>query len=347
MFIKNGWYVAAWGNEIGRELTQRWIIGEPLVLFRTEAGMAVALEDRCPHRRASLSKGRLIGDTVQCGYHGITFDCSGGCVSIPGQDKVPPAMAARSYPIVEKWKWIWVWMGDPAAADESLLPDFHYNDAPGWVATGGCLPVKANYQLLTDNLLDLTHETYVHGKTIGNSAIVETPISYRVEGNEVHVERIIRNAPPPPLFQRVHPFEGNIDRWQIIRFHMPAHISIDARGLPTGTTDIAGGLRWFSINSITPVDERNSLYYWTITRCFALENDAITKLIGDQILKTFMEDVDILEAQQVMIETDQRQLPEVSIRADSGSVSARRIVTRLAEAASSSFDERMTSEVAR
>jgi len=346
MFIKNGWYVAAWGNEIGRELTQRWIAGDPLVLYRTEAGKVVALEDRCPHRRASLAKGRLVGDTVQCGYHGITFDCLGSCVHIPGQEKIPGSMAARAYPVLEKWQWVWVWMGDPDAADESLLPDFHYNDAPGWVATGGCIPVKANYQLLTDNLLDLTHETYVHGKTIGNSAIVETPISYRVEGNEVHVERIIRNAPPPPLFQQVRNFEGNIDRWQIIRFQMPAHISIDARGLPAGTNDIERGMRWFSINSITPVNERSSLYYWTITRCFSLEDEALTKVISDQIYKTFMEDVEVLEAQQALIETDQRRKAEVSIRADSGSVSARRIVQRLVEKDASTTSERMIPEVA-
>lgn len=345
MFIKNGWYVAAWGNEIGRELTQRWITGEPLVLYRTEAGKVVALEDRCPHRRASLSKGSLVGDTVQCGYHGITFDGSGSCVRIPGQEKIPGTMAARAYPIVEKWQWVWVWMGDPDAADESLLPDFHYNDAPGWLATGGCIPVKANYQLLTDNLLDLTHETYVHGKTIGNSAIVETPISYRVEGDEVHVERIIRNAPPPPLFQRVRQFEGNIDRWQIIRFQMPAHISIDARGLPAGTNDIERGMRWFSINSITPIDERSSLYYWTITRCFSLEDEDLTKMINTQIYKTFMEDVEVLEAQQVLIETDQRGHAEVSIRADSGSISARRVVQRLAEKDAPAAVKRMIPEV--
>lgn len=337
MFIKNGWYVAAWGHEIGRELSQRWIIGEPLVLYRTQAGEVVALEDRCPHRRASLSKGRLVGDAVQCGYHGITFDCTGACVHVPGQEKIPSSMAARHFPVVERWQWVWIWMGDPAAADESLLPDFHYNEAPGWVATGGCIPVEANYQLLTDNLLDLTHETYVHGKTIGNSAIVDVPIEHHVEGNEVHVQRVMRNTPPPPLFKRVRGFEGNIDRWQIIRFNMPAHISIDARGLPAGTDDISRGLRWFSINSITPIDERSSLYFWTITRCFDLEDEALTKLIGDQIYKTFMEDVEVLEAQQIMRETDPRQDPDVSIRADSGTIAARRVVQRLVAEESSAI----------
>lgn len=330
MFITNAWYVAAWGNEIGRDLTQRWVTGSPIVLYRTEAGEVVALDDRCPHRRASLSKGALVGDNVQCGYHGITFDCSGSCVSIPGQDKTPASMTARRYRVVEKWQWIWIWMGDFETADESMLPtNFQYNDSPGWTATGGSLRVAANYQLLTDNLLDLTHETYVHGKTIGNSSVVETPMDYEIKGDDVHVTRIMRNTPAPPLFQRICNFEGNIDRWQLIHFQAPGHVSIDARGYHTGTENMA--LRWFSLNSITPVDERTSMYYWTITRCFDLDDEALSSLINEKILATFLEDVEVLEAQQRLIETDDRGLPEVSIRTDSGSISARRIVKRLSE----------------
>ncbi len=331
MFVRNAWYVAAQSEEITHALTQRWIIGEPLVVYRTRAGEVVALDDRCPHRRASLSKGSLVGDDVQCGYHGITFDCSGACVHVPGQERIPPAMRTRKYPVIERWNWIWVWMGD-AEADESLLPAFQYNDSPGWKAVGGVLQVNANYQLLSDNLLDLTHETYVHGKTIGNSAIVETPMEYEVKGNEVHIKRIIHDAPPPPLFKRVRNFEGNIDRWQVIRFQVPAHISIDARGYPAGSDDMARALRWFSMNSITPIDERRSMYYWTITRCFDLENEELSQLIYDKILATFLEDVEVIEAQQVLIETDRRGLIDTSVRADSGSISARRIIQRLSEA---------------
>jgi len=329
MFLKNAWYVAAWSNEIGRSLTQRWIAGEPLVLYRTEAGAVAALEDRCPHRRAALSMGKLVGDTVQCGYHGVTLDCSGACVRIPGQDTIPPSMRTRSYPVAEKWQWVWVWLGDPAAADEALIPDFRWNSEPGWVSTGGTIDVKANYQLLTDNLLDLTHETYVHAKTIGNNVIVEWPMTHKIEGNEVHVRRIMRDTPPPPLFAKVRGTSENIDRWQLIRYQVPANISIDARAYPPGTEDMSRALRWFSINSITPVDERTSRYYWTITRCFAQDDSDLTDLIGRSIHATFMEDVAILEAQQVMIETDRPGRQEVGVRADAGAIAARRILERL------------------
>lgn len=329
MFLRNAWYVAGWSHEIGRILTQRWIAGEPIVLYRKEGGGVAALEDRCPHRRAALSMGKLIGDTLQCGYHGVTLDCSGACVRIPGQETIPPSMRTRAYPVVEKWQWVWVWLGDPGAADEALIPDFRWNSEPGWVSTGGTIDVKANYQLLTDNLLDLTHETYVHAKTIGNNAIVEWPMTHRMEGNEVHVQRIMRDTPPPPLFAKVRGTDENIDRWQVIRFQVPANVSIDARGYPAGSEDLGKALRWFSINSITPVDERTSRYYWTITRCFAQDDEALTELINRSIHATFMEDVAILEQQQVMIETDRPNRQEVGVRADAGSIAARRVLERL------------------
>lgn len=329
MFLQNAWYVAAWSHEVGRSPIQRWIAGEPLVLYRTQGGGIAALEDRCPHRRAPLSMGKLIGDTIQCGYHGVTLDCSGACVRIPGQDTIPPSMRTRSYAVAEKWQWVWVWLGDPAGADESLIPDFRWNSEPGWVSTGGTIEVKANYQLLTDNLLDLTHETYVHAKTIGNNAVVEWPMTHRMEGNEVHVQRIMRDTRPPPLFAKVRGTSENIDRWQLIRYQVPANVSIDARGYPAGSEDMGRALRWFSINSITPVDGRRSRYYWTITRCFAQEDQQLTELIHSSILATFMEDVALLEQQQVMIETDRPDRKEVGVRADAGSVAARRVLERL------------------
>jgi phenylpropionate dioxygenase-like ring-hydroxylating dioxygenase large terminal subunit len=151
----------------------------------------------------------------------------------------------------------------------------------------------------------------------------------RVEGDEVHVQRVMRDTPPPPLFKRVRNLTGNIDRWQIIRFQPPCSVSIDARGYPAGSEDIQQGLRWFSINSITPIDERSSNYFWTITRCFAQDDQEITDLVHKQILATFMEDVQVLEAQQRLIESDDRGRPEVSVRADFGSIAARRVVQRL------------------
>ena len=182
MFVKEAWYVAAAAPEIGRTPFARSVCGEPIVFFRSEDGTPRALADRCIHRRLPLSKGRLVGDRLVCGYHGFTYAADGRCVAVPGQDRVPRRAALRAYPVVEKYGWIWVWMGAPEAADASLLPAMPGLETDGWVPFGDRLHVGAHYQLLVDNLIDLSHETYVHGSSIGNEAVAETPIESRRGG---------------------------------------------------------------------------------------------------------------------------------------------------------------------
>lgn len=330
MFLKNTWYAAAWDHEVGRSLLQRWIIGQPVVLYRTGAGETVALEDRCPHRRFALSKGSLIEDQIQCGYHGLTFDHAGKCIRIPGQDNIPPRMRVRTYPVVERWRLVWLWMGDPDKADETLIPDFRWNSDPeNWRPVCGTVEMGADYRLLVDNLLDLTHETFVHKNTIGNFSVAETPMSFKIDPPNVHIERVMRDVPAPPLFKKVRGFTDNIDRWQIIKFEPPSNIVIDARAVRTGTNDIDQGLRWHVINSITPENASSSRYFWSVSRCFELDDEGIDELLEKQIIATFMEDKDVLETQHQLIDTDDPNKREYDINADAGAIAARRIVKDL------------------
>ena len=126
MYLKNAWYVAGWDHHVGNDLLARTICDEPIVFFRTEDGTVAALEDRCCHRSAPLSVGRHKGDEIECGYHGLRFDRTGQCISVPSQDLVPPGACVRSYPIVEKNRWVWIWMGAPARADATLIPDYFW-----------------------------------------------------------------------------------------------------------------------------------------------------------------------------------------------------------------------------
>src|SRR5262245_38697498 len=112
MFARNHWYLAAWSHEIGRGPFARRIANEPIVFWRTEAGAPVAFEDRCPHRLAPPSLRKLIGDTLQCRYHGVTFDATGACVRIPAGDAIPPGAHVKSYQLVERWGAIWLWLGE-------------------------------------------------------------------------------------------------------------------------------------------------------------------------------------------------------------------------------------------
>ena len=123
MFLRNYWYVAAWARDLGREPLARIMLNEPVVLFRKRDGTPVALEDRCIHRRLPLSMGRLIGDDIQCHYHGLVFDGTGACIKIPGQERIASAVRVKSYPVVERNQCIFVWMGDPDAPDEIQDPD--------------------------------------------------------------------------------------------------------------------------------------------------------------------------------------------------------------------------------
>src|SRR5512134_1088063 len=126
MFLRNAWYAAGFSDEFGRALLARTFLSEAVVLYRTEDGRPVAFEDRCAHRRLPLSMGRLVGDEIECGYHGLVYDCSGTCVKIPGQPRasIPPGARVRSYPVVDRHHYLWIWMGDPARADATLIPDY-------------------------------------------------------------------------------------------------------------------------------------------------------------------------------------------------------------------------------
>ncbi len=328
MYIRNHWYVAATGTELGRALLGRWILNEPLVLYRTEAGAVVAMEDRCPHRRAALSQGKLIGDAVQCGYHGMEFGPDGGCKRIPGQTSIPPRIRARIYPTVERHGWVFVWMGEAAAADPALVPDYHWNVTPGWDPVFGYLNVKAEYRLVMDNLLDLTHETFIHATSIGERAVAETPITTEVDGQVVKVTRLMPDTPAPPLFRKLRGLDV-IDRWQRITFEPPCNVKIDAGGVPSDTKDMSKALRWMVLNSMTPETDRTTHYFWAVTRCFEVGNAEVSKNIEKQVYGIFHEDQAVLESQQRMIETDPLRRPLLATNIDAGNVAARRIIDRM------------------
>ena len=175
-FLRNSWYVAAWDREVSRRLLARTLLNEPIVLYRKENGSAVALEDRCCHRQLPLSMGKVEGDALRCGYHGLLFNNSGTCIEIPGQASVPPQARVRTYPLEEKFGWVWIWMGDPARADPALIPNWWWAGHPQWAfSRPDMIHVKCNYQLVSDNVLDVTHLAYVHASSIGASSITEFP----------------------------------------------------------------------------------------------------------------------------------------------------------------------------
>ena len=176
-FVYNAWYIAAWPEEIeGGALVGRTILNVPLAIFRDADGKASALEDSCCHRGAPLSHGRTVAAGLECGYHGLVFDGAGKCVHVPGQATVPTSARVRSYPVVERQQCLWIWMGDAARADESLIVDYPFHDMPAeWPHRKATFRIGANYMMMIDNLMDLSHLAYVHSKTIGGSPKARRP----------------------------------------------------------------------------------------------------------------------------------------------------------------------------
>lgn len=331
-FPLNAWYAAAWDVEVKRSLVSRNICGKPVVMYRKQNGAAVALADACWHRLLPLSKGELHGDNVICGYHGLEFDDAGRCVYMPSQDTINPSACVTSYPIVERHRFIWIWPGDPALADPDLVPDLHWNDDPDWASDGKVIHVKCNYRLVIDNLMDLTHETYVHGSSIGNRAVAEAPFTVTHGEGRATVTRWMTDIDPPPFWRAQLGKPGNVDRWQIINFEAPATIAIDVGVAPAGTGapdgDRSQGVNGFVLNTITPETESTCHYFWAFARNYRLGDQARTHELREGVATIFREDELILEAQQQAIE-DNPDHVFYNLNIDAGSMWARKLIGRM------------------
>lgn len=331
-FVYNAWYAAARSEEIGRSLTPRQILGKRLVLYRTQAGLPVALADRCPHRFAPLSLGRLQGDAVECGYHGITFDCSGNCLRIPAQARIPDAAKVRVYPTAERYGLVFVWMGEAALADaETILPIPQYG-RPEWGVSRGYSHFRSNYQNITDNLVDPAHTSFVHASTIGSAAAEDVPISTTVDGDTLIVGRWIENSPPVPVIARYTGITANMDRWQLYHLRAPSTSWVDfgafAPGTPRTEADKdAAPYRVISYAFLTPETERTTHYYWFQLRNFAAQDAAVTREFEELYKTVFNEDREILEAIQ-KLEDEEPDIKPMRIASDAGLARLRRMVAQ-------------------
>ncbi|MFW2480464.1 MAG: Rieske 2Fe-2S domain-containing protein, partial [Lentimonas sp.] len=227
-FIRNRWYIAAWDGEIANKPLSRKICGETIVLYRKLNGAVVALRDACPHRLLPLSLGNREGDNLRCKYHGMLIGPDGTPEEMPlTNEAVNKRICTQSYAVVEKYRYVWVWIGDQEKADIAKVPNFWPCDTDGWTFDGGYMPVACDYRLFIDNLMDLTHETYVHSGSIGQKELMESPLETSVVGNKVALSRWIPNISPPPFWRDALQKDTPVDRWQICEFLEPCSVNID------------------------------------------------------------------------------------------------------------------------
>ena len=204
--------------------------------FGLEDGTPVALEDRCAHRHLPLSMGKLVGDTLQCHYHGLRYDKTGACVRVPGQDMIPRSARVKSYPVVERYHWLWIWMGDPALADPDKITDFHWLDDPSW---GAKPPISSRQGQLAADRRQPARPDPSGLRARNDDRQLRARRQRRGQGTRAHdnvvVTRWIIDSPAPPTFIKAGGFTSNVDRWQIINFTPPAFLRLDVGATPTGT----------------------------------------------------------------------------------------------------------------
>ncbi|MFC6020012.1 Rieske 2Fe-2S domain-containing protein [Plantactinospora solaniradicis] len=337
-FVRDQWYVAAYSREVGRELLGRTILGEPIVFYRTEQGEAIGLADRCVHRRFPLSESRLDGDNIVCGYHGFTYDQGGSCVFVPGQQRIPRTARVASYPVVEQDSLVWVWIGDRAKADPTRIPRAPWLADPNYTTVSGMEPLNARYMLLVDNLMDLSHETYLHGGYIGTPEVAETPIQTEVDEDSgiVYVSRHMDDAACPPFYAKSTGIEGRITRWQDIEYHPPCLYVLHSRIAPQGVYPPAEGpddqaFHVEVVYGITPSTENTTYDFWAVARDFALDDTQVTDFLRSNNHTVVMQDVVALNLLEQVIATEADGYQELSINIDTGGLAARRILKRMAE----------------
>ena len=335
MFLRNTWYVGALSSELGQSLHAVKMLNENIVMYRKQDGTPVALEDSCPHRRLPLSKGRLINDEVECGYHGLTFDCSGQCVKAPGVAQIPRAAVVRQYPCAERYGMVWVWMGDAALADESKIIDIPEWGREGWgVNSGDAMTIDCNYLYVTDNLLDPSHVSWVHQTSFGSASMIGKPLKVDMADNGVTVSRWLEDVDVAPFYKKFVKFDGNCDRKQQYEVRFPSLAVIKAIFVPAGSggEDAVNHPDVFlmdSYNFLTPVDDKHTRYFWFQLRNFSPDDEEVSREFNEDVRFAFSEDKAILELVQVGMDARPAAL---DLPIDSGTMRFRRRLQQLIDA---------------
>ncbi len=336
MYPKNAWYVACTPDEIADKPLGRQVCGEKMVFFRGPGGKAAAVEDFCPHRGAPLSLGFVQEGRLVCGYHGLEMGCDGKTMAMPCQ-RVRGFPSNRSFAVIERYGFVWVWPGDQEQADPARLHHLEWAESPDWAYGGGMYHIACDYRLMIDNLMDLTHETYVHASSIGQKEIDEAPVNTKVEGDEVVTSRFMDNIGAPPFWRMALrgndlPDDQPVDRWQICHFLPPSHVLIEVGVALAGKGGYHADPKYKAssivVDFITPETETSHWYFWGMARNFKPHDRELTDSIRAGQGNVFSEDREMLELQQQnILRHPERKLLMLNI--DAGGVQSRRIIERI------------------
>jgi phenylpropionate dioxygenase-like ring-hydroxylating dioxygenase large terminal subunit len=289
LFLRNAWYVVGWAENLAPGPSRIKVLGESVALYRRQNGDAVALADRCPHRSASLGDGGIVDDVLQCPYHGLRFDANGMCVHNPhGNGSIPPRARVKKYPLVERHHALWIWMGETANANPDLIPDFSLYDGPNLVSSRGYLRINANYELINDNLLDLSHAAFIHPFLTNEGYASRSRSEVKQEGTTVWSYLWNDNEPLTPLFRMVWDGEGDrCDMRAHMRWTAPSALLLDVGVTNVGAAPEAGPALP-SAHLLTPESETSTHYFWMVGRNRRREDRELGDAIHAGIQRTFV-----------------------------------------------------------
>jgi phenylpropionate dioxygenase-like ring-hydroxylating dioxygenase large terminal subunit len=333
-YLRNAWYVAALSGELQSGPISRELLGERMVIFRTESGQTAIIADRCSHRFAPLSLGRVDGESIECRYHGLRFGVSGNCILNPHGDKRIPLRAdVPSWPTHERHGFIWFWPGDPAKADDTLIPLYPFNEDPSHFAVVyGYIHVAAHYELVVDNLLDLSHVEFLHPQFKQAGGVDAHKTSYSVEGTTVVANRLKPNVEIQGLARLFWTSQSKrFDARANMRWMPPSALLFDLGGTECGAP-LEEGVCLPNAHLITPASDFHCHYFWSIARNRQINNEEAGRNLHQVAQKIFItEDIWMIEAQQRNIEsvTNILSLRPVTLEPDTPAVWARRILANL------------------
>lgn len=335
-FIFNEWYVAGFDDNFSHSLLKRTILGCDLVFYRTRDGKVVAFDDRCIHRSYPLSLGKLENDTIVCGYHGFRYNEAGDVIQVPSQSNCPKGLGVRSYKIVEQGPLVWIWMGSADDADESSIPLQPWITAADWTTRKGYSHMRASYISLHENLLDLTHLSYVHEKSFGTPDYASAPFSSSVQEGRYAVERRVIPTRLPPIWAKPTGLENCATAARVARseFISPALHETTTTFYDSSLPE--GSRPQYSVKAahiVTP-ESRTSTHYFAIDgRSFGIDQEWMSDFIHQQLWVAFNEDVAALEALEKNIQSLNSELFEFSVGSDQASIAMRKYLKRRADQA--------------
>lgn len=331
-FLTNAWYVAAWADEVGAQMLPRTVLDQRIVLYRKRDGAPAALADRCPHRFAPLSMGRVVDDGIECAYHGLRFDCSGACILNPhGNGQIPAKAVVRCYPVVERYNLLWIWMGEGEAADPQAIPEFDFLSDPSFQNVKGYTLADGHYELMTDNIMDLGHIEFLHPGLLGSEAVRKAKSEIVQVGNTVHSNRLTSDEILPPVLQTWYEAGDRLtQRWLNVRWDPAATMKLTVGVLPNGEPR-ENAHESQGCHLMTPATETTTHYFWAQGRNWGTPDPKMDALRLDSLRKAFdTQDKPMIEAvQRNMGTTDLDALHPVMLSTDGGPVRARRVLKQL------------------